>query len=234
GETAVIFTTNVGARNLPHERPVLEDLMESRAGDPESCKREVRQHFRRCVEKFFSEEIGRPELFNRLRAGIVPFNPILDDSVRIAIAARSLSTMESQFAHRYRERGLRLEIDRSLAGMILAGWVSCPNDDCARTVLLGDDRGDPEIEPRCPACRTVVGPAPTSGPQNDGEERGTAAFGGRGIADDVEALLAFPLSIAILGQEKQDAVTPGRFVARLGARGNGGTALVDITFEPGA
>jgi len=234
GQTALIFTTNVGARNLSYERPVLDRLIAEWENDPETCKREVRLHFRHCVDKFFSDEVGRPELLNRLRAGIVPFNPILEDEVRIAIAEKSLTIMEDQFAHRHREQGLRLEIAGNLASLILGGWTICANDACQRMMLLDIDEAvasDGRSEAACPACRTSLPSSPKDNSGANGVESGDSAFGGRGIADDVEALLSFDLALALLKREASGATGPGRFVAALGERGKGGTALLEVTFH---
>ncbi|MDA8386506.1 MAG: AAA family ATPase [Actinomycetota bacterium] len=232
GETAVIFTTNVGARNIEHERPVFDRIMRELSGEPEACKREVRRHFQRCVERFFSDEIGRPELFNRLRGNVVPFNPIVEDDVRIKIASQSLAVMEAQFAERNRERQLSLSIDRALAPFLLTGWAACVNAICDRRVLLDADAAV-EVDNgdlTCPACGSAVElpQAPASGDEGGS---GRAGFGGRGVADDIEAALSFELALALL--EREHLPGPGTLMVGLGARGTGGTAVVDVVWQDG-
>jgi len=237
GEAAVIFTTNVGARE--RERPELAGIFRKYAGDHEACKREVRAHFQRCVEHFFSAEIGRPELLNRIRSGIVPFNPILDTGVRALIAEQSLSLMEQQFKSRYRGQGRTLEISRELAPLMVGGWASCPG--CRRAVLLGerDDPGgsragagaedgsplpdgspDPALATHCPSCGAAV-TAPPAAAMDGG-------FGGRGIADDIEAALLYELGRAVLMWEDGHADEPVQFTIKPGSGGRDGPVVLDV------
>ena len=83
GETAVfsecvlIFTSNLGA------------------GDGEFAESGLRheRHFRNAVRQHFVEELGRPELLNRLGDNIVVFDEVVDRDVRRGILVRKLAPL---------------------------------------------------------------------------------------------------------------------------------------------
>ncbi len=90
-ECVIIFTSNIGGDEMP-ETNDLEQL---------------RMHFVRSVEKYFTSKLGRPELLNRLGDNIVVFDPIIDDGVRRQILERQLESLRADLHERF-GIGLRL------------------------------------------------------------------------------------------------------------------------------
>lgn len=235
GETAVIFTTNVGARSgkeYPNEAPRLEELLVTHASDVEACNAAVRQHFQESVEAYFTTEISRPELFNRIRDGIVPFNPIIDESVKTGILLNAMQTMQAQFQDRYRERGLRLELDVELAAVLTAGWVRCRS--CRHTVIPGPGPLQPSFV--CP-CGAALAPVDGHIPRSDETETSSAlGFGGRGLTSDIQSLILFDLAMAVLRLEAESSavgggVQPGVF--KVTTKGSEAAAKVlDVAWQP--
>lgn len=91
-ECVLIFTSNIGASNMPKEATA-----ESR-----------REHFRQAVEEHFVAKLGRPELLNRFGDNIVVFDPITDEGVRRGILERKLRPLRDYLQEKWGV-GLRLD-----------------------------------------------------------------------------------------------------------------------------
>lgn len=84
-EAIIIFTSNIGAANI--------------SADLEPA--EARRQFIEAVRKHFVEELGRPELLNRIGDNIVAFNFIDDPEVFTKIARLKFKSVESFVKERY-------------------------------------------------------------------------------------------------------------------------------------
>jgi ATP-dependent Clp protease ATP-binding subunit ClpB len=114
GETAnfsqslIIFTSNMGTASLPRL------LADAPPGAPVGYD-QIEKHFQHEVEKTFRETIGRPEIYGRLKPGVVVF-----DMLRPQHVAGITRRLIGQLAESVQERhGVTLEID---ADAVLA-WV---------------------------------------------------------------------------------------------------------------
>jgi hypothetical protein len=97
-ETILIFTSNIGANEA------LET--ELNRNDREA----VATHFLSQVEAFFNEDLGRPELFNRLKKGIIVFNFLSEEMARVAIEGKLRSVAEG-VRQRLATRDIRIVFD---------------------------------------------------------------------------------------------------------------------------
>ena len=86
-ETVLIFTSNIGTQDG------MDDELDKRD------RAAVAAFFREKVEDFFGYELERPELYNRLKSGIVVFDFARQDDVELAIAS-GLSRLAAGFAQR--------------------------------------------------------------------------------------------------------------------------------------
>ncbi|MCI8529560.1 MAG: ATP-dependent Clp protease ATP-binding subunit [Lachnospiraceae bacterium] len=84
-ETIIIFTSNIGAAEV----------------DSDMNPKEVKKQFVEKVQKHFIEELGRPELLNRIGDNIVAFNFIDDPTVFTKIAKLKFKTIEDFVEERY-------------------------------------------------------------------------------------------------------------------------------------
>ena len=84
-ETIIIFTSNIGAAEV----------------DSNMTPKEVKKQFVEKVQKHFIEELGRPELLNRIGDNIVAFNFIDDPTVFTKIAKLKFKTIEDFVEERY-------------------------------------------------------------------------------------------------------------------------------------
>jgi hypothetical protein len=84
-QTALIFTSNIGASDLPAEAgwPGREGIMGKllRAGGTLSYD-DLCQHFREEVRWYFTQKIGRAEIYNRLGDNIVVFDMLRAEHIR--------------------------------------------------------------------------------------------------------------------------------------------------------
>lgn len=87
-ETIIIFTSNIGAAN--------SDI------SPNDSKAEARDKFLSAVRKHFVEELGRPEILNRIGNNIVPFNFINDPKVFGKIAMTKMAPLMNMLKEKYR------------------------------------------------------------------------------------------------------------------------------------
>jgi ATP-dependent Clp protease ATP-binding subunit ClpA len=110
-QTMIIFTSNLGASEMWDLAP----------GDPDGPGYEqLRAHFTEKVEEKF-RAISRPELFGRLKPGIVVF-----DMLRTGHVAGITDGMVNQLVESAREqRGLDLRVDRAA---VRAWMVECMRD----------------------------------------------------------------------------------------------------------
>lgn len=119
-EAVIIFTSNIGTRTTDSrgapigERDTLEKIIQNHTLSYEEKQRQIREHFTRSVEHFFTFEISRPELLNRIGNNIVPFNYIHTDEVQIQIVESHLQRIKEEFEDRYRSMGHQLEFDSSV------------------------------------------------------------------------------------------------------------------------
>lgn len=84
-ETIIIFTSNIGAAEVDSNMP----------------PKEVKKQFVEKVQKHFIEELGRPELLNRIGDNIVAFNFIDNPEVFTNIAKLKFKTVEDFVEERY-------------------------------------------------------------------------------------------------------------------------------------
>lgn len=89
-DTVLVFTSNIGTAE-PFD------------GD-RSDRAAVEAHFEQWVKEHFTEEIERPELFNRLRPGVVVFNYIGADVAR-EVVGRQLGHLAQAATARFAEMG---------------------------------------------------------------------------------------------------------------------------------
>lgn len=139
-EAIIVFTSNIGTRTQSSgqhptsiadiEREPLDKLKGIRlklkqqlAESPdnptlkeelEKNLEEIRNHFKSCVQRYFREEISRPELLNRLGDRIIPFDLIDDPETQKQIAASVLGGYERKFEDMYRKYSWKLKIDHGI------------------------------------------------------------------------------------------------------------------------
>lgn len=108
-EAIIIFTSNIGAANIS------ADLKPA----------EARRQFIEAVRNHFVEELGRPELLNRIGDNIVAFNFIDDPDVFTKIARLKFKSVESFVRERY-EATLEFE-EESAAFLAIANKAGKQN-----------------------------------------------------------------------------------------------------------
>jgi len=110
-QTAIIFTSNIGASNLtdPHTGALIREGIMNRVrldNAHEFSYEQVADHFRSEVEWFFTSRIGRAELLNRLGDNIVVFDLLRPEFVtaigqkfldKLALSAREKYRLELRF-----------------------------------------------------------------------------------------------------------------------------------------
>ncbi len=125
-ETVIIFTSNLGTRttdsrgNPVEERRALDAIRADRGLTPDERRVKVGAHFIAAVERFFTQEISRPELLNRIGSNIVPFNFIDLPDVQHAIVRARLREITATFADKYRALGHRLTFDDAVIAWLVA------------------------------------------------------------------------------------------------------------------
>ena len=120
-EAVVVFTSNLGCRSTNSrgqpalvgdtgltEEQAVNQLLADQKAPPARRAEAVRRHFVRAVEEFFTLEISRPELLNRIGGAIVPFNYIPTEDVQREIVAAQLKRVQDDFADKFRQQGHRL------------------------------------------------------------------------------------------------------------------------------
>lgn len=91
-ETVIIFTSNIGSADAPKEGADNHDYD---------------HHFTTAVERHFVEELGRPELLNRLGDNVVVFRPIENETLRRGILEKKLQPLTEHMRERW---GVGIEI----------------------------------------------------------------------------------------------------------------------------
>jgi ATP-dependent Clp protease ATP-binding subunit ClpA len=127
-EAVIIFTSNVGSRskdsrdNPLGEKDLLDKLRDTEGRDTAEVKHKIRRHFVDCVRNFFSVEISRPELLNRIGGNIVPFNFIDGEDVQREIVTAILHRIKASFEELERNKaaGYRLEFDDAVISHLVA------------------------------------------------------------------------------------------------------------------
>lgn len=124
-EAVIIFTSNIGAREYDSrgeptdERAEVTQIRADANLSHEEKQRRVREHFQRCVERFFVAEISRPELLNRIGNNIVPFNYIDSPEVQREIVLSLFKQIREEFEDRWRDWGYRLSFDDTVADWLV-------------------------------------------------------------------------------------------------------------------
>ncbi len=127
-ETVIIFTTNLGTRtndsrgNPVGERARLEEIRANASLTPDDKRAQIGAHFIEAVERFFTQEISRPELLNRIGSNIVPFNFIDLPDVQHAIVRARLREITSMFEDKYRAVGHTLRFDDDVIAWLVANY----------------------------------------------------------------------------------------------------------------
>ena len=104
-ETVIIFTSNIGAAQL--------------TGHSQDEPERVKELFTQEVRRHFVEELGRPELLNRIGNNIVPFNFINGDQFLVDIARAKLSPLQERLREKYRIEELAFaDEERALAALV--------------------------------------------------------------------------------------------------------------------
>lgn len=113
-ESVIIFTSNIGtrthdSRGTPiNERAELERIINDSNIKAEEKQRLVREHFAKSVREFFTYEISRPELLNRIGSHIISFNYIDTENAQRKIIRSKLQDISSNFQDKFSHLGHRL------------------------------------------------------------------------------------------------------------------------------
>jgi len=126
-ETIIVLTSNVGCRatdNSSSRRLIAErdewDAVRNDHSLPEADKRaQIRNHFLRAVQRFFVNEISRPELLNRIGSNIIPFSSIGSEDVQREIIGSHLKRMATVFADQRRASGDKLTVADSVPDFLI-------------------------------------------------------------------------------------------------------------------
>lgn len=120
-ESVIIFTSNIGTRTTTADgqRPVdekrrLEEIFIN-FKDPDERAKKIREHFIQAVRDFFTYEISRPELLNRIGSNIIAFNYIDNQEAQIKIIKGKLDDMSLNFRDRFSASGHKLIFDDSVS-----------------------------------------------------------------------------------------------------------------------
>ncbi len=138
-ETVIIFTSNLGTRSQDKPASLLKggqdlgDMMEHKGAmdylrnimdDPQLNNEEkaerLRDHFIRAVESFFTYEISRPELLNRIGNNIVPFNYINTQEAQNEMFISHFRRIEERFRDIKRSDGHDLVFDDAVASWMVS------------------------------------------------------------------------------------------------------------------
>lgn len=137
-ETAIIFTSNLGTRTedgrgreIP-ERNQLEQVQ--RISNPALRKVAIREHFIRCVERYFSHEISRPELLNRIGDNIIPFNFVDNAEIQKEVVRSILLRLKGQIEETYAKAGQSLEFSEKIPAYIVDKESEAINEFGARRI----------------------------------------------------------------------------------------------------
>lgn len=128
-ESVIIFTSNLGTRTVSSGgQPVREkerlDAIIARESDPERRAIALREHFVQSVREFFTHEISRPELLNRIGSQIIAFNYIAQSEAQKNMLQKKLRDIEVNFRDRFSEAGHRLEFGPEVAEYFHAKYAA--------------------------------------------------------------------------------------------------------------
>lgn len=138
GNTAVIFTSNLGTRTEDvrgraiAERDQLETVLKIK--DPSLRRIAVREHFIRTVERFFTHEISRPEMLSRIGDNIIPFNFVDDAEIQKEVVRSVLSRLRQQVEQTYEKSGQTVEFDEAIPAYIVSKESDAINEFGARRI----------------------------------------------------------------------------------------------------
>lgn len=117
-ETVIIFTSNLGTRStdsrghrIDYEKQPLDRILADHQLTEESKKVQIREHFINSVEQFFTLEISRPELLNRIGNNIIPFNYIQDATIQKKIVQSHLDRIKADFEDKYRSNRYKVTFE---------------------------------------------------------------------------------------------------------------------------
>jgi energy-coupling factor transporter ATP-binding protein EcfA2 len=113
-QTAIIFTSNIGATSIPSLPKAESTLSATTATDALPKYDQVEAHFKEKVKDYFTE-IGRSELRSRLGDNIVVFDLLRSDHIK-AICNKFLERMEKVAKDKF---SLTLKFDVSIEEMVL-------------------------------------------------------------------------------------------------------------------
>jgi ATP-dependent Clp protease ATP-binding subunit ClpA len=137
-ETAIIFTSNLGTRTEDgrgkdiSERSKLDAVM--RIADPSLRKMAIREHFIRCVERFFTHEISRPELLNRIGDNIIPFNFVDNAEVQKEVVRSILQRLKEHIEETYSKASQAIEFSDRIPAYIVDKESEAINEFGARRI----------------------------------------------------------------------------------------------------
>jgi energy-coupling factor transporter ATP-binding protein EcfA2 len=138
-QTAIIFTSNIGASDLtdPQTGHVIRPGIMNRAKEGDGLTYEqVKEHFQKEVEWYFTSRIGRAELLSRLGDNIVVFDLLRPEFVP-AIGEKLLSQLQEAALDKYR---LNLKFQKSIFEVLSRKMAEGDN------LLLGGRRIKTELE----------------------------------------------------------------------------------------
>jgi len=98
-ECIIIFTSNLGAGQMAEGRSISEDMPYN----------EITKRIRRSVEDYFINELGRPEILNRIGENIVVFDYIRPDTAVSILEGQVEKIMQNLM----REKNIRVDISET-------------------------------------------------------------------------------------------------------------------------
>jgi hypothetical protein len=141
-ETLIVLTSNVGNRTKDfhgrdietQEHAALEEIrLGADPGGTERARR-IRDHFIRCVERFFRDELSRPELLGRIGSNIVPFNLLDDRETQLEIVQEHIRRISDEVAERLSKAGNRLLVDPAVAEFLVDAYQDAWEERGARGI----------------------------------------------------------------------------------------------------
>ncbi|BAM69501.1 ATP-dependent Clp protease ATP-binding subunit [Methanothermobacter sp. KEPCO-1] len=167
-ESVIIFTSNIGTRtvdsrgNPVSEQNELDDIINDRSLSESERDRRVREHFTRAVREFFTHEISRRELLNRIGSHIIAFNYLDKANFQRGIIQSKLEDLSDNFRDKFSNKGYRLNFQEEVVDYFLKkhadsisefggrGLVNALEDEVghilADQLLFAEDKGLRDIE----------------------------------------------------------------------------------------
>src|SRR6185295_8808283 len=105
-----------------------------RITDPALRKMAIREHFVRSVERFFSHEISRPELLNRIGDNIIPFNYVDNAEVQKEVVRSILIRLKDHIEATYAKAGQKIEFSDRIPSYIVDKESEAINEFGARRI----------------------------------------------------------------------------------------------------